>query len=100
LWRCRILSDSATFLSSDRFPAIQLEPIMALYASYHLPKAVSSAMQMIRQISIMTMKYDDGPLLRILRIVQIPIMPGASAHDRYIVFINRYDTEILRIQRL
>lgn len=46
------------------------------------------------------MKYDDRPLLRILWVVQIPIVSGTSAHNCHVIFVNRNNVEILRIQRL
>ena len=51
-WRCRIRSDSATLLSSDRLTPIELEPVMALNASHHLPQAVTATVQVILIISL------------------------------------------------
>lgn len=48
--------------------------------------------------SLMLVEYDHCPLLRIFRIMQIPIMTGVAAHDRHIIRIRGDDGEILRIQ--
>lgn len=46
----------------------------------------------------MLVEYDHCPLLRILRIMQIPVMAGIAAHDRHVIGIRGNDGEILRIQ--
>lgn len=46
----------------------------------------------------MLVENDHRSLLRILRIMQIPVMAGIPGHDRHIVGIRGDDGEILRIQ--
>ena len=43
----------------------------------------------------MLVEYDYRPLLRILRIMQVPVMTGVPGHDRHIISIRGYDGEIL-----
>ena len=44
--------DGNTLLSSDRLTPIELEPVMALNASHHLPQAVTATVQVILIISL------------------------------------------------
>ena len=71
-------------------------------APYRLPEGVRPAVQMIADpsssVGMMGMKYYHRSPLRILRIMQIPIMAGVSALDRHIILIHIDDLEILRIQ--
>ena len=46
----------------------------------------------------MLVKYDHRFLLWILRIIQIPVMAGITAHDLYIIGVSSNDVELLRIQ--
>lgn len=48
--------------------------------------------------SLMLVKDNHRSLLRIFRIMQIPVMAGVAAHDRHIIGIRGDDGEILRIQ--
>lgn len=46
----------------------------------------------------MLMEDDHRSLLRILQIMQIPVMTGIPGHNRHIIGIRGNDGEILRIQ--
>ena len=83
-------------------PPIHLPLIMPPDAPYRLPQGVRPAVQMVtdspRFVSMMRMKYDHRPLLRIFWIMQIPVVAGVPAHDCHIIGIRGNDGEILRIQ--
>lgn len=83
-------------------PSIHLPPIMPPDAPYRLPQGISPAVQMVADssgsVGMVGMKYDHRSPLRILRIMQIPVMAGIPAHDRHIIGIRDDDAEILRIQ--
>ena len=79
---------------------IHLPPIMPPDAPYRLPQGVRPAVLVVRMRCLMLVEYDHGSLLRILRIMQIPVMPGIVALYRHIIGIRGYDVEILRIQTL
>ena len=67
-------------------------------APYRLPQGVRPAVLVVRMRSPVLVEYDHRPLLRIFRVMQIPIMAGVAAHDRHIIGIRGNDGEILRIQ--
>ena len=64
-------------------------------APYRLPQSVRPAVLVIRMGSLVLVEYDHRSLLRILRIMQIPVMAGIPGHDRHIIDILGYDEEIL-----
>ena len=66
-------------------------------APYRLPQGVRPAVLVVRMGSLMLVEYDYRSLLRILRIMQIPVMAGIPGHDRHIVGVRGDDGEILRI---
>ena len=67
-------------------------------APYRLPQGIRHAVLVVRMRSLVLVIYDHRPLLRILWVMQIPVMSGIAAHDRHIIHIRCYDGEILRIQ--
>lgn len=67
---------------------------------YRLLQGVRPAVLVVRMGCPMLVEYDHGSLLRIFRIMQIPVMAGIPGHDRHIIRIRGYDIEILRIQTL
>ena len=79
---------------------IHLPPVMPPDAPYRLPQSIRPAVLMVWMGGLMFVEYDHGSLLRILRIMQIPVMTGVPGHDRHIISIRGYDGEILRIQTL
>ena len=92
-------------LISIRFLSpIHLPLVMPSDAPYRLPQGVRPAVHMIPNpsfsVRMMRMKYDHRSLLRILRIMQIPVMPGIVALYRHIILIDGDYVEILRIQIL
>ena len=90
----------SAFFSSLPFSPVHLPPIMSPDAPYRLPQGVRPAMLVIRMRSLVLMEYDHRPLLRILRIMQIPVMTGIPGHDCHIISIRGYDIEIPRVQTL
>ena len=83
---------------SSPFPSVHLPPIMSPDAPHRLPQSVRPAVLVIRMRSHVFVEYDYRPLIRILRIMQIPVMAGIPEHDRHIIGIRGYHGEILRIQ--
>lgn len=75
-----------------------LPPVMPPDAPYRLPQGIRPAMLVVRMGSLVLMEYDHRSPLRILRIMQIPVMAGIPAHDRHVIGIRGNDVEILRIQ--
>lgn len=67
-------------------------------APYRLPQGVRPAVLVVRMGNLVLVEDDHRPLLRILRIMQIPVMAGIAAHDCHIIDIRGNDGEILRIQ--
>ena len=65
---------------------------------YRLPQSVRPAVLVIRMGSLVLVEDDHRSLLRILRIMQIPVMAGISGHDRHIEGIRGNDGKIVRIQ--
>ena len=86
-------------LSSGR-SSHQLPLIVPPDSSHCLPQRILSAVLVIWMRSLVLMKYDHGPLVRIFRIVQVPVVTGVSGHDRHIVGICCNDGEVRRIQTL
>ena len=80
------------------FSPIHLPPVMPPDAPYRLPQSVRPAVLVVRMGSLMLVEYDYRSLLRILRIMQIPVMAGIPGHDRHIVGIRGNDGELLWIQ--
>ena len=62
---------------------------------YRLPQGIRSAVLVVGMRSLVLMEDDHRSLLRILRIMQIPVMAGIPGHDRHIIDILGYDEEIL-----
>lgn len=87
-------------LSIQSFPSIQLPLIVLPNPSNRLPQGIRPAMLVIRMRSLVLVEYDHRPLIRILRIMQIPVMARVPGHDRHIKGIRGDDGEILRIQTL
>ena len=48
----------------------------------------------------MFMKYDAGSLSRILRIMDVPYMPGVPGHNGHIIIIYCNNGKVFRIQNL
>ena len=71
---------------------------MPLDAPDRLPQTGSPPMQMVRMTALMLMEDHAGFRMRILRAMQIPVMPGIPALDRDIPVIRHDDTEIFPIQ--
>lgn len=86
-------------LSSGR-SSLQLPFIVLSDSSYCLPQRIRSTVLMIWMRSLVLMKYDHGPLARIFRIVQVPVVTGISGHDRHIIGIRSDDGKVCRIQAL
>ena len=82
------------------FSPVHLPSVMPPDAPYRLPQGVRPAVLVVRMRSLVLVEDDHRSLLRILRIMQIPVMPGISGHDRYIIGIRGDNIEILRIQAL
>ncbi len=76
---------------------IHLPPIMPPNAPYRLPQGTRPAVVVIWMGGTVLMEYDHRSLLRVLRIMQIPVVLGISAHDCHIILIDGDDVEILRI---
>ena len=77
---------------------IHLPPVMPPDAPYRLSQGIRPAVLVVGMRSLVLVEYDHRPLLRIFRVMQIPVMSGIAAHDRHIIGICCYDGEILRIQ--
>ena len=82
------------------FYPVHLPPIMPSDTLYRLPQSVRPAMLVIRMRGLVLVEDDHRSLLRILWIMQIPVMAGIPGHDRHIIGIRGYDGEILWIQAL
>ena len=78
--------------------SIHLPSVMSLDAPYRLPQRICPAMLMIRMWCLMLMKNNTAAFPRILRVVDIPVMPRIPGHYRYIIFIRDNDGKIFRIQ--
>ena len=68
--------------------------------SHRLTQGVRPTVLMTRMRSLMFVEYDHRPLIRILRIMQVPIMPSVPRHDHHIESTRGDDGKILRIQAL
>lgn len=79
---------------------IHLPLIMFLDTPHRLWQCSCSAMQMIWMGCPMLMKYLTISFCRIIRIMQIPIMPGISGLDGHIMLTQQNDVEILGINFL
>lgn len=66
-------------------------------SSHRLPQGIRPAVLVIRMRSLVFVEYDYRPLIRILRIMQIPVMTGIPGHDRHIIDIRGDNVEILLI---
>lgn len=80
------------------FPPVHLPPVMPPDTPYRLPQSVCPAVLVVRMGSLVLVEDDHRSLLRILRIMQIPVMASIPGHDCHIVGVRGYDGEILRIQ--
>ena len=69
-------------------------PQMSPFSPIHLPSAVL----VVWMGSLVFVEYDHRILLRILRVMQVPVMTGIPGHNRHIIGIRGNDGEILRIQ--
>ena len=67
-------------------------------APYRLPQGIRPAVLVVPMRSLVLVEYDHRSLLRILWIMQIPVMTSIAAHDRHIIDICCYDGELFRIQ--
>ena len=92
--RWGILSDAPSSLTS----LIYYPSVMPLDAPYRLPQRIRPAMLMIRMWCLMLMKDNTAAFPRILRVVDVPVMPRIPGHYRYIIFIRRNDSKIFPIQ--
>ena len=81
----------------------RMPPIMSPDTLYRLPQGIRLTMQMVhhspRSVRIMQMEYDHCSLLRILRIMHIPVMTGIPRHDRHIIGIRGYDRKYFWYRR-
>lgn len=75
------------------FSPIHLPPIMPLDTPHRLPQSIHLTMMVIQMGCLVLMEYDHRSLLRVLRIMQIPVMPCVSAHDRRIILICGDDVD-------
>lgn len=82
-----------TLLSSP----IHLPLIMLLYTPYRLWQSSCSAMQVVWMGCLMFMEYHTVSLCWIIRIMQVPVMPGISGLNCHIMLTQHNDVEILRI---
>lgn len=73
---------------------------MALNAPYRLPEAVPPAVLMIRMAESVLVEDHAGAFIRITGAMQIPVVTGVYALDRYVHVISHYDIEIGRIYLL
>ena len=73
---------------------------MPLNASHRLVQSIRSAMLMIRTLKEVLVKYDERLLCRILRTMQVPVMPRIPALNRDISIIHQNDIEVPRINLL
>lgn len=86
---------AALYLSSiDWFSAIHLKCIMPLDAPYRLLQAPSPPMPVIRVGRPVLVEYDTVAWLRILRVMDIPDMPGILRHDGHIIGIRTDNIKI------
>lgn len=60
-------------------------------APYRLPQGVPPAVLVIWMGSLVLVEYDHHPLIRVLRIMQIPVVAGVPGHDRHVIGIRGYD---------
>lgn len=85
--------------TSPLFPSlsspIHLPLIMPLDAPHRLLQAVCPAVLVVWMKKFVLMEYNHGPAFRILRIVQIPIVPRVLRPDCQIISIIGYNGEIL-----
>ena len=82
------------------FSSIHLPSVMPPDTPYRLPQGIRPAVLVVGMRSLVLMEDDHRSLLRILRIMQVPVMTGIPGHDRHIISICGDDGEILRIQAL
>ena len=78
--------------------SIHLPSVMSLDAPHRLPQRISPAMLVIRMWCLMLMKDNTAAFPRILRVMDIPVMPRIPGHYRYIIFIRNDDGKIFSIQ--
>lgn len=79
------------------FSSVHLLLIMLLDPPHCLWKSSCSAMQVIRMGCLMLMEYHTIPFCWVIRVMQIPIMPGILGLDGYIIIAQHNDVKILRI---
>ena len=60
-------------------------------APYRLPQSIRPTVLVVRMGSLVLVEDDHRSLLRILRIMQIPVMAGIPGHNRHIIGIRGYD---------
>ena len=87
-----------SFICSLPSSSVHLPPVMPPDAPYRLPQSIRPTVLVVRMGSLVLVEDDHRSLLRILRIMQIPVVAGIPGHDRHIVGIRGYNGEILRIQ--
>ena len=66
--------------------------------SHRSPKAFLMPLKMVGQIPIVAVKENDRTGIRILRVMQIPVMTCISAHDRQVILIHGNHIEILSVK--
>ena len=64
---------------------------MPLDAPYRLPQAPCPPVPVVRVGCPVLVKYDAVPRLRVLRVVDVPDMPGILRHDGHIIGIRADD---------
>lgn len=76
--------------------SLHLPPVVALYAPDRLPQTVYTTVLMIWMRCLMLVEYDACFRYRIFRIMNEPMMPRISAHNRHIKSICKNDGKNFR----
>lgn len=71
--------------------------IMTLYRLDRLTQCPRHSVLVIRMLIAVFMKYDAGPVRRITRAMQIPIMAGVFGLDRHVIRIRHYYFKVPRV---
>lgn len=97
-----IFKDAAALYSSsiDWFSTVHLECIIPLDTPYRLSQAPRPPMSVVRVGRPVLVEYDAVPRLRVLRVVDVPDMPGILRHDGHIIRIRTDDRKIRTVQGL